>query len=255
MKRLFLLACLVPMTGWGQIPALVQCQKNEDTTAAAYTGFGVSITGSKGNAFFTCIRQGSNNTTTATMSDNTGQAWTATSNTPFVDPTATTRRAYAFYIPNSNAITLSTVTFSGSVSLVSMITCEVSGVALTNVVDTDTLKTQTTGTTFNSSSTVTSLNNEFVAQCLEVGGAVTNFAATSPFTIPTNGTLTRIEVQTNLFSTPQTFKSTTTWTTTQQSAGDVMVFRPQNAIVNQGKFTINQGKFSINGGKFSLKSL
>lgn len=214
--------------------AFVQCQKAEDTTATLHTTWPVNITTTAGNFLIVCTREGLNNTDNFTVNDNATQGnWFQSAGGYFVDAGATSRKASAFYMPTSKALTTVTVNYTtgGGVSLVSLIACEFSGISF---VDADVISQSASGTTFTTGALTTTQPNDLAVVCAEFGGAVTSVVAGSGYTVPSNGSLTRIGLEYKILSATQSGVTTTmTWGTAQASAGDYMSWAQTPAPIYQ----------------------
>ncbi len=205
--------------------AVVQAQNHE--TVSGVTADTVNITTTAGNLLVAQVRQGSNNTSTATMSDSSGtNVWTQTASG--YNTSASTTRSAMFFVPNAAAVTSITVTWSGVLSTrVSIMVYEISGAAASSVLDSDVNSSNAANATSLTSGSLTTANaNDILIYAVNVGADQTTWTVGAGYTFPANATGNRQAMQYQIVSATQSAVTTSmTWGATTKSASFFAAFK------------------------------
>lgn len=200
--------------------SVVQAQSAETVSGSTSTTQSVNINTTAGNLLVAFIRQGSDNTSTVTVSDSASQTWTQVSSSP-VHSSQTNFTGYMFYIPNSAAVASVTVTFSVAVKNRSITVYEISGAATSSPLDGNvSSSTSVAATSLTSGSLTTTNANDILLYGVSPDGASGGFTVGSGFTFQTNSnTNTREAMQYEIVSSVQTNVTTSmSWATSQTGA-------------------------------------
>ena len=187
--------------------SVVQVASAEHNGGTAST-LAVPITTTTGNLLVAWARHGTDITTTITVKDSNGVAWTAVAAGPVHTNSTDITYGEMFYLANgtNTAITSVTATYSVAVGFLGMIVYEISGANITSPEDTS---VNTTNDLLNQTSLTSNQFTTTNANDILLFGASTNatsgtYTAGSGYNLPTNSTLTRTAFENQIVSSIQT---------------------------------------------------
>lgn len=182
MKRLLMVLLLLCGSAFGQ--TFVQCQQNENNSAAAVAA---TIASTNGNTLIAFVGQRTDATGTVAITDSSGTGtWTQTASGYSTD-SATGGRAAMFVKPNSAVVSSVTSTWNGTKSFITIIVCEFSSMAAVSPEDTSVNSGTTAIQASLTSGAYTTTNAvDVLFYCVNTHGTTGTFTNGASFIIPAN---------------------------------------------------------------------